>query len=280
MVPSLWCEVVDDELYRRSRSFPSARWLTWSPAFLEMLRRHVRVAPKLRVRRMTISQRKEYAYTYTVPLLRNHAALAMDLCVIASDVLQFSPGSTLYFLTGMSCRDAGWSLHLVFAALRAAIRHVTADDWSALYAPLSFIGSVADDFPLHADLYRPNVLFNVFEQVPTDGSGKTTLLPIEELFKAIDDGLVPAHVRERITKLLTEPLAKDGYTELYNLLHGRHSWTSELGRRLTRRQRLMQLGADEGYLLHDRLWLHGRETPTGGVPRNRLRRLIYQHAAA
>jgi hypothetical protein len=279
MVPDMFSEAAGDELSRRAEGFPSARWLTWSPEFLETLRRHASLTRRMRVRLVTIAERREYSYTYTLPL-REHGALCRELRRFANGLLRFDPGDSLVFFSSMDCRSAGWRLHLVFAALREAIRSETDNEWAALYAPLSNTGNAAVDFPLHADLYRPSVLFNLFENVPSDGSGRTVLLPIEELFAAIDRGLTPARAGERLKKLLTEPLPDDGYTEFYDLLHGkRHDWTRNLGRHLASRQRSMFLGAYEGYLLHDRRWLHGRELPSGGVPKNRLRRLIYQPTA-
>lgn len=221
-----------------------------------------------------LSPKRLYAYTYTAPDINDE--LLGELKPFAVDLLHFHPGKRIYFATDMACGQ--WSHHQVFALLRAALEEAAGDQWAALYAPLAGVGTTQGEFLLHADLYVPNVLFNVFENVPRDGSGRSILLPIDEFLSIIDE-LVPHTARNRMIELLTAPLQEDAYQEFYGLLHDNHRWTTRLNRALKIRQRPILLHAHEGYLLHDRSWLHGREAPTGGVAKNRVRRLVYRAPA-
>jgi hypothetical protein len=67
----------------------------------------------------------------------------------------------------------------------------------------------------------------------------------------------------------------DRYETCFDLLHGDHKWVPRLEKFLTEHQLKIPLRSGQGYLLHDRSWLHGRIKPSGGVTANRVRRLIY-----
>lgn len=280
-VPTLF-EVLDDRvLAARSRRFAGARWLTWSRPFRALLREHRAWARLLEPAMIHLARAREYSYTYTVTAHGwKRSAFHAALRPFVDDLLRFDPGTSVYFLTSLATKADGWTLHTLFAALRAAMASAAGDAWAAMYAPLANVGQHAGDFPLHADLYRPDVLLNAFEAVPNDGSGRTTLLPANEFFALLRTrDYVPASVRHRIVELLTAPLSGDAYTEFYDLLHGNdNAWTARLERDLRARQRVIALHKYEGYLLHDRRWLHGREAPSGSVAKNRLRRLIYHPA--
>jgi len=69
---------------------------------------------------------------------------------------------------------------------------------------------------------------------------------------------------------------KDHFQEFFNLLHGvKHSWTNELEEKMKKEQKKIKFRHGQGYLIHDRVWLHGRMTTTGTVKPNRLHRLSF-----
>lgn len=274
---SLFQKVESADLVARSSAFPDSSWLTWSKEFRDLLARHRRWAKELHPRLVFLSSTRDYAYTYTVSLRRlAPSRFGSDLQSLIDDLLTLDPGRQIFFMTGLSCKEEGWTIHSIFALLRALIARATRNPWSVMHAPLSSVGKNAGDFKLHADLYQPTVLFNVFEQLPDDGTGRTLLLPISRLFAATRSIEMPVRARRRVRELLTRPIRVDAYDEFYSLLHGRyHPWTRALESRLRAEQLSISLGRFEGYILHDRRWLHGRETPTGGVPRKRLHRIIY-----
>lgn len=55
------------------------------------------------------------------------------------------------------------------------------DDRAAMYTPLAQTGRHVADFPLHADLYLPKLLFNVFDHVAEDDSGASLFVSLTAL---------------------------------------------------------------------------------------------------
>jgi hypothetical protein len=53
------------------------------------------------------------------------------------------------------------------------------------------------------------------------------------------------------------------------------TWTDEWGAAPEKAAARLPLKAGEGYLIHDRTWLHEREQPTGGVTAKRVHLLMY-----
>lgn len=272
-LPRVFTEVRRDDLAARSAAFPGAIWLSWSDEFRTRLAaaREIGAAePEL----VHLSRKQDYAYTFSTTKLLV-PSLPQPLVDLVAELAAHDPGHRVHFLTGLDIHDTGWSLHAVFALLRAVLAR--SEDWAALYAPLSTTGDKAGEFPLHADLYPPEVICNVFERVPDDGSGASIFLSVERFLTIVDDTHeVPTAVQKRLRQVLTEPLAGDAYTEFFDLVHNDdHPWSPQLARSLRQEQLRLWLGPNEGYWVHDRRFLHGREAPTGGVPEDRLRRLIY-----
>src|SRR5436309_6729744 len=142
-------EVLDDRaLAARSRRFAGARWLTWSRPFRALLREHRPWAHLLKPAMIHLARAKEYSYTYTVTGRDwQRSAFGAALRPFADDLLRFDPGTSLYFLTSLSAGAEGWTLHTLFAALRAAMASAARDAWAAMYAPLADVGRNAGDFP-------------------------------------------------------------------------------------------------------------------------------------
>jgi hypothetical protein len=134
----------------------------------------------------------------------------------------------------------------------------------------------AGNFPLHADLYIPRILFNVFEAVPDDDTGASLFLPVSTLRKLMS-GItsLPYEIENLILAIIEQQSEFDGFEVLDNLLHGHWVWVRDLEHAMERKQLRIKLRPGQGYLLDDRKWLHGREAPKGGVPANRLHRLIF-----
>ena len=186
--------------------------------------------------------------------------------------------SSLKLLTGLI--PAGISSHavrLLFAATRSIIAGLTGDPYSALFAPLGSTGRRKHmKFRLHADLYPGRYLLNVFDNVPSDLSGASLFLPIEKFEHVLSSiPSVPAEIRSTMFDCLNHPACTDRYQYFYDLLNGDYAWTDELQEKLDAETYSIKLFRGEGYLLDDRKWLHGRTAPTGGVPVNRLYRLVF-----
>ena len=148
---------------------------------------------------------------------------------------------------------------------------------AALYAPLGTTGSGAGAFPLHADLYVPEILWIIFDEVPQGRSGASLFAPASALLGLLDQvPEIPAATRALVRACFEGPAVEDQFDTLFSLLYGgRELWRRTLRRSLRVYQVQIKLHRGQGYLLHDRAWLHGRATPRGGVAAERLHRLIF-----
>ncbi len=256
-----------------------AQWFTWSARAretLSSLAHHHLPRP-----RVTYFQNTEYGYTLQskarelVPL-----ELRRRLDALAAAFLRIDCGDRLFLFDNLIGGSIdGRCLQSFFAWVCARIVEITRDPQAAIYAPLGAVGGTAQgDFPLHADLYAPVHLLNVFDEVPADGSGEALLLPAGHLFRCVDElRSMPARARQRVQQLLCEASNTDHYEEFYNLLHGPHRWTSKLESAMTATALRVALTRGQGYMVHDRRWLHGRMAPSSRVRKNRLHRIIFDN---
>ena len=51
---------------------------------------------------------------------------------------------------------------------------------------------------------------------------------------------------------------------------------ADLAEAMQNLQQVIPLRSGEGYVLHDRFWLHGRLAPSGGVTSKRVHRLVFK----
>ena len=256
-----------------------AKWYTWSAAFRNVIaaaEAWLRTLPEPRLVHVP-GLATEYDYTLAVaaspppPVQR----FARSLCTVRR------PRGIMLFTGLLDQPLDGFLLRRLFALLRGSIAGVLGNERFSLYAPLGAIGRHAGDFALHADLYPPELLFNVFEEVPADASGASIFLPTRELHRLIEHvaGL-PSDTRDRVAACFRHAADEDRFNELFSLLHD----TSRPGVRalesaMRDRQLRVKLATGQGYLIHDRTWLHGREAPTGGVSRRRVHRLVFNTVA-
>jgi hypothetical protein len=175
--------------------------------------------------------------------------------------------------------------HALLSMVRDALVAATGDEWSALHAPLSFTGPTAGEFPLHADLYRAPMLWNVFDNVQPDEGGAALLLPVRELAKILNESpRVPDRVVTSISTILENRAETDRFEDFFSLLYGttgpregylQDEWRGDLHDALLGACMRLVVRPGEGYLLHDRRWLHGRAHAAGGVTERRLHRLVF-----
>ncbi len=266
----------------RSRVFPPSpppRWFTWSTRAREALYLLSDEIPSLPKPTLEYFGPAEYGYSIGCEVrdsisaqLRQH----IDSIAMAFHRIRTETGLLLFDNLMDQCID-GNTIRSLFALVRSTLVAKTGDSMVAIYAPLGAVGGTAQgDFPLHADLYPPAYLLNVFDHVPSDGSGASLLLPMEALLRMVDTlPSIPIKVNQRLRELVARPSEVDHYEEFYDLLHGEHPWTAALEGAMADQALRVALSRGQGYLVHDRHWLHGRERPRGRVRKDRLHRLIF-----
>jgi len=260
-------------------------WYTWSEEFRSFLRRvrHRRAFRELSPELVFIDGFNEYNYTWQVPG-ENIAAFDPegDFARYANVLFNTTPGTNLFFFTGLIDTEIdGEEFHKIFSIFRSLISIAQGDEMEALYTPLTV--SNKGYFPLHCDLYIPRLLFNVYESVPGDDSGASLFLGTGTLCRDILPLLtkMPEHTRTRIRDILSDTSYTDRYEEFYELLNNRYNpWYHQLKRRSGQRRFHTRFGKGQGYMLHDRRWLHGRLKPNGVLTEKRVHRLVFNSSEA
>ena len=265
---------------KRTRLSQHAAWWTWSDPVRCTLDKLGTSLPRIPAPPMVHLRRgEEYDYTYTLsPGDHLPRALAREIRSIADAFLAFAPGQDRWMFRDLLQRNHPKKLlHVFFAMIRESIVNQTNDPMSAMYAPLGTVGTAAGEFRLHADLYIPTFLFNVFDDVPEDGTGASTFLGIRS-FKSVLKSceLLPRSSRLEIQRLFGSGLKTDGYERFIRLVHSENNpWCDQLWESLAKAQELGSLRRGEGCLLNERLWLHGRTEPSNRVSRFRVHRLVF-----
>jgi hypothetical protein len=258
----------------RRRLASSADWYTWSPELLRFCRKHRSALRTVPIQKIRVPRCTPYGITYSrdgddsVEIgegLRRFAA-ALQRFPVASRAIFFRR-----MIRGPLDRE---TLHGLFAGLRSAMVELAGDPRAALHSPVSRVRASENEFQLHADLFVSERLLLLFDDVPNDGSGATLLLSRRRLLAGLR-AMTPERVRARIARCLTSTLRADAFKRLFDLLHGPHPWRDALADFFDRAAERIELARGEGYLLHDRYWLHGREAVSGEVGTFRFHRLTY-----
>lgn len=257
-----------------------AKWYTWSPAFRTFLKEtksRIEALPDPKLSRLP--DLKRYNYTFSIPLSKlADTKIECRLMTFVQSLYCMKVPQHIMLFTNLLDEDLdGYSLHRLFALFRAGLVDASRDEKCALYTPLRMIGWRARSFPLHADLYIPEVLFTIFDDVPEDLSGASIFVKFSALEQLMaENERLPEKVRLQITERFRCPLDRDYFQQVYYLLHGRwHRWVKELELGILAHQLQIKLHSGQGYMIHDRTWLHGRHNPRGRVSPRRLHRIIF-----
>ncbi len=263
---------------RSNRIHAVAEWWTWSDSFCESLPSILEMArnPSLKPRISRIPGLKRYDYTYSALHTDAGRCLAEALSPWAASLQRLKPRAGLWLmrdlmLPGMTSAD----LRLLFTGLRDALTPNVTDNTGALYAPLGDTGGPPTEFPLHCDLYVPQRLWNVFDDVPATGRrGASIFLRTTDLLKFADESGVSSSDQHELRAYL-KPGHGDRYDAFYSLLYSDRPGFAELDKRMRAASFRIRLKRGEAYLLDDRTWMHGRTLTARSVTRNRLHRLVF-----
>jgi len=267
----------------RARINKHALWYSWSNEFRYLLKHLSRQFRSLKEPASKhLLRGKEYDDTYTLDINSvSDKALTRELMHFSKCLYNLDISDRLMLFSDMLNEDLyGRNLARLFAFFRAALVSFSNDPLSALSQSIKH-QKKGNEFPLHSDLYIPVILFNVFQEVSNDHRGASLFIPVSTVIELLHElRNLPAATRERMINNLTKTHQEDRYEENFDLLHGRHEWTEELERRIQQRQLRIKLYCGQGYMLHDRCWLHGREAVNGKLTQKRLHRLVFNNKAA
>lgn len=278
-LPPIFCRIDPPRHLAQLEINKYATWHSWSDEFRDFLfhasgeLNRFPPPPTRRIKRLS-----RYNYTFSLPPQAWKDNFLRDqLKGFTQSLAATRPRRKLMLFDGLLGPNLdGRRLHVLFALARGALVESAADEFAAMYTPLGDTGSDVGDFLLHADMYVPQYLFNVFDHVPPKTGGSSTFLPVLMLKRIIDrQARLPTSAARRLIAMFESKSRNDLYERCFDLLHGQHPWVSELEQDLADHQLTIPLRSGQGYLLHDRSWLHGRNKPSGGVTASRIRRLIY-----
>lgn len=254
-------------------------WYSWSSQFHSTLVKLASAIPSLprpRIRESHLGNR--YNRTFTLEQPGACASMLDDLRESADFLSQTAVDKEVLLFSGLIDDDVpGEAIHYLFSFYQAFLSSVENSVSPAMYTPLGAVSQRGFRFPLHPDLYLQKQLFLVFDNVSADDSGHTLLLPTDRFFEILSSlNSMPTKVKAELTALLTGEIQQDSFDEFVGLLYQRGSvWLEELYLAYESAQIRLKFLSGEGVLLHDRRWLHGRTSPTDGVPQNRIHRFAY-----
>lgn len=250
--------------------------MTWSSNAKEFFRQHGRHLRR-RTEHRWVRACAPYGFTYSLDLHAAPEAFQADLLKLARALLALRLGRRLVLLRDLfNARIDRVQMHTLLAWMRAAIVELQHDGKAALYTPPSPDPARDNEFLLHADLFAAERVLLVFDDVPSDGSGRSLLLPLDQVALVLRRAGMPASERQKALRLISGRWRQDGFDRLHSLLYGTtRPWHRAARDGLRAAAIPVAFARGEGYLLHDRLWLHGRERINGPVRTFRFHRLIH-----
>jgi hypothetical protein len=264
--------------HRRATVNKYANWYTWTGEARKLIAGcEGRIPSRRAVRLVPVDGRGEYSCSYSIAHSRSFDALSTALRPLALALFRIRvPRRIMLFhrLFDRSIRRE--TFPAVLACVRDILAELSHDRLAALYPPLVDAKGADSGFELHADLYRAPVLCNVFDEVAPRSEGASLFLPVTEFCRLVrEEAGVPDRARSRLLNYFSTLQGRDHFNEFYATLYGRSSWQTRLAAKMSASQLTIKLKRGEGYLLHDRIWLHGRTATSKGISGSRLHRLVF-----
>lgn len=221
---------------------------------------------------------KPYNKTFSITCQIKDMAIHNSISNMAESLYHLNVGDNLHFFTCMlDEKIQSKTIHYFLSYLQFYTENMYNKKTVVLYSPLGSISEKGFPFPLHLDLYLQKKLMIIFDNVPKDRSGKTLLLPVILFWKILDSlETMSDNRKDEIRNLIKKDQKEDKFTDFYNFLYQKNAiWKRELSQKMRSQRIEIKLNRGEGLLLHDRKWLHGRTSPSNGVPSDRLYRLAF-----
>ncbi len=258
------------------------KWYTWSQEmndFLSIWSIEVRKAN--RVRRIYLYN-QEYSHdTYTLKTSKiEHTELRKQLYDVADSFYSLKHSSQPIFFTNMMNEDITFNgLYCFFAALREILIRKMNDRWSVICSPVyTRQKNNEGEFPLHYDMFIPKILFMIYNNVPRGKQGSSTFLSTKELKKILSKTKsYPSKKRKLFVDMIHKTeRRRDQYYDFWDLIHDeRNEWYEELHDKMESKKQIVKFQIGEGFIIHDRFWLHGRTKTRKNPNIKRLIRFIF-----
>ena len=269
--------VFDESKSGHGWTLPRVRSFTWSAVLRQFVATyHSELRATSRPALIDVRGCEPYGWTYDAPMSRLGWLCARERRMLAGALDTLTPGPDVWILDRLIDDEIdSRTLVALFVLFRACLVDMSGIPSRAMCRPVA-PASRDRGFPLHADLYVHHKLLLAFDDV-VDFGGASLFLSVDTLEHLLGSiRSCPATARRRIVSMLRRRQGPDRFDELYGLLHNRHNpWVPELERRMADNQIVLQLGRGQGYLIDDRVWLHGRSPSSIPVTARRFRRLAF-----
>ena len=270
------------EEHKKFRFSKKVTWYTWSKEmsnFLCTWSNEVKKSNKVRRIYMKNGKYSHDTYSLKIQLIKNKE-LVNQLQNIADLFYIFKHRTKPMFFTNMINKDITFNgLHCFFAALREILIKKMNDKWSAIYSPVKTQQKNNEkEFPLHYDMFIPKILFMIYNDTPQGKQGSTTFLSTKELKKILaKTKSFPLEKRKIVINMISNTdKQNDQYYAFWDLIHDETSeWYKELHSKMNAKRQIVKFKTGEGFLVHDRLWMHGRTKTKENVNIKRLIRLVF-----
>lgn len=267
-----------NNLFEKSGSLTSELyWYTWAYDIRKMLESISMELSSLNTVLSNISPDEQYGFTY---IIEKNSCFSKELCEIVSYIsdllIEIKPPHGIILLTNLvSEKLPADALHTLFSMIAAEVRKKNPKGNTSLHSPIKS-SNQDSGFPVHADLFRAKMLFNVITHKGKEKGGDITLLSAKSLFEGLGKiSSIPQDVVDYIQMSLTCRTIEDNFDNVFDLMYGNHPWASCLTDEIQNRQIQIPAKIGTGYLLIDGEWLHGRTDILGEVRKSRLQRLIF-----
>lgn len=255
-------------------------WYSWSKEFLRFykeFKNSVDVS-KLKPDLIFIDGFNDYNYSYNLDFKKYvPIKFRCDFKKFSLNFLEYPLQNRILFFTNLiNPQILGGDIHLIFSIFSNVIAYEHKYEMGALYPPLTISNN--GHFPLHCDLYIPQILFNLFDEVPQNNTGASLFLRIDTLLYDILPTIskMPEKIKEQISSIIASNDNIDRYEKFYDLLNNTgHPWFYQLKRQTDARRFSIKFEKGQGYMLNDRKWLHGRTKPSKILTEKRVHRLTF-----
>lgn len=272
-------EQVEAPKRHRSTAFKhKPNWYTWSSDARKLITSCPRKGvDHCAVRLVDLGGSGEYPYGYSIRNSPAFTGLSTHFSPLADSLFHMRVPKRIMLFHGLIDRSiSSHRFTVMLACVRDILADMAEDPMAALYPPLISKWKKGTPFHLHADLYPAPVLFNIFDHVATGSEGASIFLPVAEFCHLVrSQNSVPPSARSRLLGCFSGSHHEDRFNDFYQTVYGEKRWQSQLAGAMSARQMTIKLHRGEGYLLHDRSWLHGRTATSQTVTAARLHRLVF-----
>jgi hypothetical protein len=275
---NIFTKIDAPEIHQEFSKQHKVQWYTWSDKFTSFSLHIVEHAEKYgEPEFINYDPSQQFTYTFAVDIKRVESRFLKEMSGWTKNLSKFKTHSRLVFFDQIFSENINEkTYHFLIALFRTQLTSLKKDPMSSLYAPLT-VNNQNNDFPLHCDLYPPKRLWNVYEDVAPGEFGASLFLPVRTLLRQLAPNVktLPKQQLKRLSDLIHVESHQDRYNAFFDILYNNHLWSAALKRVMHQQCLSIKFQKGQGYMINDRVWMHGRTQTNSAITARRLHRLIF-----